>query len=77
MKRKATITIDPNRKYDISHKNGARFTSVDFWGHNEGQSGPYDSEEEVEEQIKYLIERYKDKYNIEIIDKRIKQETLF
>tara|TARA_R100000951_G_scaffold78558_1_gene66309 strand:+ start:118 stop:354 length:237 start_codon:yes stop_codon:yes gene_type:complete len=76
-KRPATITITPKQNYCESHKGGAGYISVDFWGHNEGQSGPYDTPEEVETQINYLLQYYKNKYNIQIIDKRIKQEVLF
>lgn len=72
----ATITISLG-KYDSSHKNGAEYISVSFWGHNEGQSGPYDTEQEADEQVNHLLKKYSNKYNIKIIDKRIKQEVLF
>ena len=74
-KRPATITIE-KRNYAKSHKNGAEFISVDFWGHNEGSCGGCDSEEEANEKVQNLLKQYSTKYNIKVIDKRIKQTTL-
>lgn len=50
---------------------------VDFDGHNEGSGSPFKTEKEAEEHLKYLIEEHKKEYKIKIIDKRIKQKTLF
>ena len=51
--------------------------AVDFWGLNEGSGSPCKNEREVEERVKQLTERHSKEYNIKLIDKRIKQRTLF
>lgn len=62
-KRKGTITIT---------KNG-----VDFWGFNEGSGTPTKNEEEVKEQVDFLVKKYQEKYNLEIKDERNKEtETI-
>ena len=78
MKKKAIITITPNRQYAKSHKNGATFTSVDLTGSTYGSASPCDTDEEVEKSIQHAInwvKREGDTYSI--VDKRIKQTTLF
>lgn len=78
MDKKATITIDPNRNYSLSHKNGAKFTSVSFSGNIYGGASPCDNPEEIQSAIDHAIKVIKDHGDIPIIlDKRIKQETLF
>ena len=69
----ATITIK-NSNYSPSHKNGAPYISVSFEGYQEGQGNPCDSEEEANEIVKKIQERYKDKYKIKIIDNREGQD---
>ena len=78
MKKIATITIEPDRYYSKSHKDGCKFTSVGLSGHQYGATGPCDTDEEIENSISQYIEwakREGDK--VIIIDKRIKQKTLF
>ena len=76
MKKKAKLTIKKGN-YAPSHKNGAEYISVDFEGHNEGSCGGHDTPQEAEEQVQYLLKKHSQEYEIEIIDKRIKQQTLF
>lgn len=75
---KAVITITPNRHYSSSFRNGQEFTSVDLSGHNYGGCSPCDTQEEIEKSIlNYTDWSRREGQSVEIIDKRIKQETLF
>ena len=67
--RDGTITIDTLDNHELPF-------SVDFWGWNEGSGTPCKNKEEVDEQVKFLINKHKDKYKIKIVDNRIKQTTL-
>ena len=72
VRHKATITLSygnwgiTDLERDI--KNGERFISVSFDGHNEGQSGGHNTIEEALAQVEYLEKRYGEEYKIEIID---------
>lgn len=74
-KRKATITLSYGATTDEARgiKNGERFISVDFEGHNEGSCGGHNTEQEALAEVKRLLERYKEEYSIEIIDKRFEK----
>lgn len=73
-KHKGRIIISEST-YTYEEKLGQPFISVDFEGHNEGCGFPCDTEEIANNTIEYLKERFSN-YNIEIIDKRVKNETI-
>ena len=77
VKKTGIITINADYNYVKSVKNGAKFISVGFNGHNEGSGTPCDTTEIAEREIKYLIKLHEEKYKIVIVDKRIKQDVLF
>lgn len=79
-KRKATITlsedffsVDGNNGFN-DFKKGDKFISVRFEGFNEGSSSPCINEEEANKHLRELVEEHQKKYNIKIIDERIKQK---
>jgi len=55
-KRKGTITITRN--------------SVGFEGFNEGSGSPCANNEEIEKQLKYLLEYHKENYDLKVVDER-------
>ena len=72
VRHKATITLstDTWATTDLERgiKNGEKFFSVSFDGHNEGQSGGHNTIEEALEQVEYLEKKYGEEYKLEIID---------
>lgn len=88
VKRKGTIKIDFLTYDDNSEKHLKKFRenntplpkikgfSVDFDGWNEKSGSPCKDEEEVKKQVKHLIENNKEKYNLEVIDNRIKETKI-
>ena len=72
-KRPGIITISPMESETCPH---LKF-SVDFDGHNEGSGFPLEDRQAVENAIVNLIKRHSKKYDIQIIDERIKQNVLF
>ena len=74
---KVEIIIKKGR-YSESVNNGAEYISVSYFGHNEGCSGPCDTEEEVKSSIADYSKRIiANGDKPVIVDQRIKQETLF